>query len=136
MHSNVFYLKEKDEKIRDLTEDEVFEMLDAERGVDYVRLVDEPDEMNKAINMFLEMAKVSLSKTHKRMTDKGMVLTLPYESLIDSLYENLDDLGGFWCINASGYEIVTFKDYIRILLQTNPGEDVELLVHRVYDFHY
>ena len=134
MHNYMIYLKEKDEMIKELTEDEAYELLSTGRDIDYTDLVTDKDEIRQAILQFLREAKIDVG--HMETTENGIVLHFDYDNLVNALYMCFDDLEGLWFVNDGGYEVVTMADYLRILLLNHPGEDVDLEVHAVYDFHF
>ena len=134
MHNYMIYLKEKDEMIKELTEDEAYELLSTGRDIDYTDLVTDKDEIRQAILQFLREAKIYAGLIET--TENGIVLHLAYDNLVNALHMCFDDLEGLWFVNDGGYEVVTMADYLRILLLNHPGEDVDLEVHAVYDFHF
>ena len=134
MHNYMIYLKGKDEKIKNLSSDEAYELLSSVRGIDYAVLVENKDEIRMAILQFLREAEIDIG--HMETTENGIVLHLAYDNLVQALYTGFDDLEGLWFVNAGGYEAVTMANYLRILLLDHPGEDVDLEVHAVYDYHF
>lgn len=116
------------------TDDKIYEMMSEQRKLDGVREITDTKELRDVMTFF-EMY-THIDSRHVEIKDDGIVIHMPYDTLIDVMYQACDDLGEYWFMN-DGYEMVTAKDYFRILLLNHMGEEeFDMKLVQVWDFHY
>ena len=136
MHSTIFSFNHNIDTEKDImyTEDKVFEMMKEQRKLDGVKEVTGSDDLFGllsclAVNGYIDFRYVEV-------TPDGIVIHMPYDVLIDVMYNACDELGEYWFMN-DGYEMVTMKDYFRLLLHNHMGEDeFDMKLLQAWDYHY
>lgn len=137
MHSTIFNFNDEIHDLKDIqyTEDIVYEMMSQERELDDVKEITDGKELDNLITYLSINLQVDL-RAHMEVKSDGIVIHMPYDTLIDAMYRACDDLGEYWFIN-DGYEMVTMKDYFRILLLNHMGEDqFDMKLVQAWDYHY
>lgn len=137
MHSTIFNFNDEvvNQKDTRYTEDKVYEMMSKERMLDDVKEITDGKELDNLITYLSISLQVDL-RAHMEVTPDGIVIHMPYDTLIDAMYRACDDLGEYWFMN-DGYEMVTMKDYFRILLLNHMGEDqFDMKLVQAWDYHY
>ena len=136
MHSTIISfndspLTQKDTKY---SEDTIYEMMSKERKLDGVKEITEACDFQNILTYFIKNGYIYQRQVE--LKPDGIVIHMDYDTLIDAMYQACDDLGEYWFMN-DGYEMVTMKDYFRILLQNHMGEDtLDMKLVQAWDYHY
>lgn len=134
MHSTIFSFNDSTEKNTQYTEDKVFEMMKEQRKLDGVKEVTDKKGLRDLLVAFMRNNGIYLP--FLKETPTGFIIHMPYDALIDAMYQACDDLGEYWVMN-DGYEMVTLKDYFRILLNNHMGEaEFDMKFVQAWDYHY
>lgn len=137
MHSTIFNFNDDlvNQKDTKYTEDKVYEMMSQQRQLDDVSEITNANELDKLITYLSINLQIEL-RQHMEVKPDGIVIHMPYDTLIDAMYNACDDLGEYWFMN-DGYEMVTMKDYFRILLLNHMGEEeFDMKLVQAWDYHY
>lgn len=136
MHYTIFSFNDETASQKDTryTEDQIYKMMAEQRKLDGVKEITYMNDLAGLMKFFVVNGYI-----HERQLEvkpDGIVIHMDYDTLIDAMYQACDDLGEYWFMN-DGYEMVTMKDYFRILLQNHMGEDsFDMKLVQAWDYHY